>query len=198
MKSSTPLVPSPKPGSQQFHPLTPAWSGQRCLQLAHLSPAWRDWLLHPGSLSQRLDNLRPGMFWVQVVQEQCCQATPFEQQQMQLPAGASVWQREVVLWVGEVAMVRARSVVPLQALHGSLRRLRALGNRSLGSFLFRQPDLQRTPLQVCRSRIPGWQRCRYSLFYLNQSPIMVSEAFADDLLQRVAQLGGCEAPASEA
>ncbi|ASP38030.1 chorismate--pyruvate lyase [Bacterioplanes sanyensis] len=196
--TSAPLAPSPEKGGQHFHPLAPLWSGQRRRLLPQLSPLWRDWLLHPGSLSQRLDELRPGAFWVHVVNEQCGHANAFERQVMALPNGATVWQREVVLWVAEVPLVRARTVVPLSALQGPLRRLRALGNRSLGSFLFRQPGMQRSPLQVCRSQLSGWQHCRYSIFTLQHCPILVSEAFCDDLPQRLAQLSGCDVHHAEA
>ena len=56
------------------------------------------------------------------------------------------WLREVALCVDETPWVVARSVAPLHQLQG--KGLGKLGERSLGSWLFQQPDLVRGPLEA--------------------------------------------------
>ncbi|GAA3903053.1 chorismate lyase [Halomonas cibimaris] len=63
--------------------------------------------------------------------------------------GRLAWRREVALCLDGVPWVVARSVAPLFALRG--HRLYALGETSLGSWLFAQPGLVRGPLEVTRA-----------------------------------------------
>ena len=126
----------------------------------------------------RLQKLQPGSFHVQVRRQYCGRPTALEQATLQLSSQARVWVREVALHAAGAECVLARTVVPLTALQGRLRCLQQLGNRSLGSFLFRQPSLVRHPIQVsqCASDSPlAW--CRYSVFGLYGERVLVSEGF---------------------
>jgi chorismate--pyruvate lyase len=102
------------------------------------------------------------------------------------------WLREVALCLDETPWVVARSVAPLTQLKG--QRLESLGEHSLGSWLFRQPDLVRGPLEattqpplfISVNGIDG--RCawgRRSVFYHGCLSLLVQEYFlgamADDL-----------------
>jgi len=75
--------------------------------------------------------------------------------------------------------VFARTVIPATTLTGRERRLRLLGSRSLGSFLFRDPSLERTPLRACQLE-DHHQQCywaRRSIFRLHGKPLLVCEVF---------------------
>ena len=166
-----------------MHPPAPGWSDRNTVPAWQLPRFWRDWLLDQGSLTARISALRPGTFNVQVVQQYTGRPTTVEQQALKLSARQSVWVREVILRLGDTPLVYARTAIPLSSLRGDETRLRRLGNRSLGSYLFRQPSLRRTPLQVshCRANDLGVQWSRRSVFILHGKPLLVTEAFASEL-----------------
>jgi chorismate--pyruvate lyase len=86
--------------------------------------------------------------------------------------------------------------LPLRSLTGRLRQLRRLDSRPLGGFLFRQPGLERAPLEISRlgpgcdyvpaslqGDAPLWGR--RSVFRLDDRPLLVSEVFLPAFMQRV-------------
>jgi len=98
--------------------------------------------------------------------------------------------REVVLRGHRQPWVFARSVLPLTSLTGRLRRLRKQGNQPLGKFLFKHPQLERSPVVIARfgkgnrylpevlqGEQPLWGR--RSVFRLDNRPLLVSEVFLD-------------------
>ncbi|UZK02491.1 chorismate--pyruvate lyase family protein [Venatoribacter cucullus] len=166
-----------------LHPAVPDWSGRnRCLP-SLLPPLWRDWLLDSGSLTARLSALRPGQFRVQLLAQYHGRPTPLERTELQLHGQHNVWVREVILLLGDTPLVYARTAVPITTLNGAGKRLQSLGERSLGSFLFQQPNLRRTPLRAshCKANALGLEWSRRSVFYLGDKPLMVSEAFTGAL-----------------
>ncbi|MAD44673.1 MAG: chorismate--pyruvate lyase [Oceanospirillaceae bacterium] len=174
------MTPETKAIGHVLHPLSCDWSLRHQYPAFLLLPHWRDWLLDKGSLTARLSALQPGSFNVSVLREYHTRPTPTERRALRLSHQQTVWVREVILRLGDVPLVYARTAVPLATLSGSERRLQSLGNRSLGSYLFRQPSLQRTPLKVCHCRKNhlGLQWARYSLFRLKGKPLLVSEGFS--------------------
>ena len=166
-----------------LHPARPGWS--TCLNVAPqtLPPFWRSWLLERGSLTARLSSLRPGQFSVDCQHEGLGYPTPAEQRELKLSANERVWFREVILKLDDVPVVYARTVVPGSALTGRLARLRHLGNRSLGTFLFSQPDTRRTFVRVshCKANAAGLEWARRSVFTLGGKSLMVTEAFSPSL-----------------
>lgn len=167
-----------------LHPSAPAWSN-RCHQLPALLPSlWRDWLFDQGSLTARLSALAPGSFQVRVLDQRIGQPSQLERQRLQLSAAQPIWIREVALCLGEDDVVYARTAVPLTTLRNWGCQLRGLGRRSLGSFLFSQPGIERQPLWVnrCNRNTLALNWCRHSVFSLRGSELMVTEAFSDKLL----------------
>lgn len=170
-----------------LQPAAPRWSGRNHIPACRLPPLWRDWLFAQGSLTTRLSQLRPGTFHVQVLRQFCGRPTPLERESLRLRNQQSVWVREVILCLADVPLVYARTAVPINSLNGAGRRLLTLGNRSLGSYLFHQPSLRRTPLQVsrCNDNHLGLQWARRSVFTLQGRPLLVSEAFSSRLTEFV-------------
>lgn len=166
-----------------LHPLAPRWSGRNRVSACGLSALWRDWLFDDGSLTARLSALQPGTFNVRVMRQYYGHPTAVERRGLALGNSHSVWVREVVLSLGNVPLVYARTAVPVSSLTGRGARLKGLGNRSLGSFLFRQPGLKRTPLAVshCAPNDLGLQWSRRSVFSLGRQSLMVTEAFSAHL-----------------
>lgn len=163
-----------------LHPQVPAWSTRNRLAAYSLAEFWQDWLLDSGSLTARLKGL--GTFRVSLLREFHGSPSQLERQRLKLSAQARVWVREVVLRVDDRPLVYARTAIPHATLTGRGKRLQSLGDRSLGSYLFAQPDLQRQPLVVshCNPNALALEWCRHSVFTLEQKALMVSEAFVSD------------------
>lgn len=168
-----------------LHPIAPSWSARIHCQPFALPVAWRSWLFDKGSLTARLMALQPGQFRVQVLKQYYATATRIEQSEMGLGTNQKVWVREVILLLADTPVVYARTAIPMQTLTGNEKRLQHLGNSSLGSYLFRQPHLKRGKLKVshCQSNHLDLTWARRSVFYLGKKPLMVSEAFSQQLQQ---------------
>tara|TARA_R110002110_G_scaffold205066_7_gene417008 strand:+ start:137793 stop:138398 length:606 start_codon:yes stop_codon:yes gene_type:complete len=164
----------------------PRWKPQSRLTLSGLDTGTRRWLLDDGSLSQRLATL--GQFSVERRDQGWQRPLPSERELLRLGCRERALVREVVLRVDGTAVVFARSVFPLQSVKGRLAHLRRLQNRSLGSVLFRQPGMRRTPFEVVNvsgdsAYLPhdlhqqqsAW--CRRSRFRVASDTLMVSEVF---------------------
>lgn len=173
---------SPSSLRLQHRPL-PAWSLRHHCLPAAIPKVWRSWLLDSGSLTARLMRAATGRFWVQVLRETYQQPSPLEQRMLGVSGHERIWVRDVVLYIDDQALIIARTAIPQRTLRGQGVRLQHLGDRSLGSYLFKQPSLQRTPLRVSRQTdhaLYPWGR--YSVFRIHGQPLMVSEWFHIDTL----------------
>lgn len=162
------------------------WRPWRQFRAASLPRGLRSWLLDPGSLTRHLTQEADGDFRVERLSQQWQRPRLDEQRLLGLRAGEWALVREVVLWGRGEPWVYARSVLPVRTLTGDLYRLRRLQNSSLGSLLFRQRGLQRTPFQLARidaTTLPPrfaandllWGR--RSRFELRGRPLIVGEIF---------------------
>lgn len=157
------------------------------------SPWLQTWLTHPGSLTARLITASKRDFAVKVLRQQIGRPTLDECRALGIGTQSLALIREVVLLGQGRPWVFARSLLPLSSLTGRLRHLRKQGNRPLGAFLFSQPDLARSPLQVAtihqaQAYVPSvligqntlWGR--RSIFYLDTKPLLVSEVFLPEFI----------------
>lgn len=153
-----------------------------------LSEDTRDWLLDGSSLSARLDAISDGHFTVARLYQGWHTALPSERQLLQMGEHKHALIREVELRCHGLPVVFARSVFPAESLTGSLAHLRELNNESLGSFLFANPAMRRTPFEVAyltghhsylpvhlQQDLPCWGR--RSRFTIDDKPLLVSEVF---------------------
>lgn len=150
-------------------------------------PQWRHWLFDQGSLSARLAARSDGDFRVQVLAQRWALPTAAERLALSLGLRQRALIREVLLRGRGQPWVYARSVLPLALLRGRYRFLAHLGEHPLGALLFRDPRLQRGPIEVAKCPVPplpelaasagvdAWQR--RSLFYLGGQPLLVAEMF---------------------
>ena len=156
------------------------------------------WIGDPGSLTARLVARSHGAFRVRVTRLAWARPTLAECRELGLRQREWALIREVVLEGRGEPWVVARSVIPRRTLAGPNRRLRRLGSRPLGAFLFRDPTLQRRGVQVVRlenTRESGavstgksgavtWGR--RSTFLLRGRPLLVAEYFLPALLASAA------------
>jgi chorismate--pyruvate lyase len=149
---------------------------------------WRQWLLHKGSLTQRLKELNREGFCVQLIHTGIARASLSEARTLGIPTRSSVYVREVNLCIHEKVVVMARTVIPHSTLTGAERQLLALNNKPLGEFLFSHKNMSRNSIQIKRGRVDQnliWGR--RSIFKLNNKPLLVSEYFLPSLLEVTSQ-----------
>lgn len=142
-------------------------------------PALETWLFDAGSLTKRLQRKSHGCFRVEVHRQRW--QKPRLDEALALGIAPSRWAliREVTLWGNDTAWVQARSVLPAATLRGKTRYLAHLGTRPLGGALFKEPSLQRLPLQYAYTA-PLWGR--RSVFLVRHKPVLVAEYFLPALL----------------
>ncbi len=169
------------------------WHRFRRVPSFYLPDIWRDWVLDRGSLTQRLVRASDGHFSVRVIRQQWQEPNPDEALLLGSPVKSRALIREVELLCHGQVWVIARSVIPYTTLTGAERQLTALGNRSLGTFLFKSRAMKRGPLQITKiapehlSMQAGqtmhnalWGR--RSVFFLHDKPLLVSELFLPAVL----------------
>lgn len=164
-----------------------------------ISPQTRDWLLNRGSLT-RLIQLRCKNFRVEPVSQSLAAVGNDELAVLSLRLGELAYVREVYLYCGKTPVVFAHSVVARKNLRGAWCGLSNLGNKSLGTMLFTNPAVKRTPFRFKKlnSRHPLFHRAclglqaahfslwaRRSLFSLHGQPILVTEVFLPTILDLV-------------
>lgn len=146
--------------------------------------AVRGWLRETGSLTARLLRAAGGDFRVELLDQYWGRPAPEEARRMRLSPGRYALIREVTLLGHGQPWVRARSVLPVGSLVGPGRRLRKLGNRSLGHLLFRDPTLHRGPIEIARLAQPeGLVYARRSHLVFHGRPLLVAECFLPALLR---------------
>ena len=174
----------------QAYPL--AWHSA----LALVSYRQRVWLQDRGSLTRRIQD-RCSRFNVKRVFQSRGKVYGDESSVMGLRANELAMVREVYLYCGETPVVFAHSVIAHKDLRGAWRSLSGLGNKSLGTVLFTNPKIKRTPLEFKKiggghflydracARLPEkpanlW--ARRSLFTLHGQSILVTEVFLPAIL----------------
>ncbi|MBI3286087.1 MAG: chorismate lyase [Burkholderiales bacterium] len=180
-----------------WRPAAASWHAHvNALQVA---PTMQDWLTNRASLTARLV-ARCGQFRVQKLEQSTALCLADEYAAIALPRRSKVHQREVLLRCDGEAMVYAHTVVSLQASATQWPLFSTLGERSLGSTLFNDPQVVRGALSYARLRAshpllrrvravyPLAPSClslpaRRSLFWRKGSCLLVTELFLPGILQ---------------
>ncbi len=166
----------------------PHWLPAGRYTQATLPPETRRWLTDNASLTRQLIASGHGEFRVRRLRQSWEVPLPSERRLLELPLRQRSLVREVVLSLGNDAVVFARSVFPVSSLTGDLAHLRRLQSKSLGAILFRHPGMCRLPFELAlmpgdsdylpeafRQGLPAWgRRCR---FEAGGKKLMVSEVF---------------------
>jgi len=163
-----------------------------------IDPEILSWLSDSGSLTKRLKNYCPQQFSVTVLAEEWGRADQTEAKLLDISPTEKVLLRQVHLKCDEKICVYARSIIPLNTLHRKHRRLKFLGSKPLGEYLFSSSGLERSIIEWSRllpdtslyriamsdsdfSDKPLWGR--RSLFRIDKKPLLVSEFFLPVLFQ---------------
>jgi chorismate--pyruvate lyase len=147
-----------------------------------MSPGWWQWVASTDSLTARLIAVSERPFRVKLMHQGVERPRRDEAQALGLTLTDVAWVREVMLMSGDRPWVAARSIAPLDRT--GCRRLRTLGERSLGSWLFAQPDLARDPIEVARVS-PGGEGLwlRRSRFRHGGIQLLVQECFRHEMAE---------------
>ena len=158
----------------------PRWSSQFRRPIFSVPGEWRHSLADNTSLTARLVDAAEGDFCVQVLWQGWRHLTSVERDALGISsARCTAWTRDVALKVKGEPWVYARTCIPASTLTGPERRLMNLGNRSLGAYLFRHPDMKRGRIDASsmKPNALGIRWARKSVFYLSGKPLLVTEAF---------------------
>ena len=164
----------------------------------------REWLINRDSLTQRLI-ARCGSFRVECLHQHASACLADECTALGLPRRTQVMEREVLLRCDDVAVVYAHTVLPLTATARQWPHFASLGNRSLGTTLFQDPQVQRGALQFAQLRAnhPLMRRIRQlqlpqteasalfarrSRFTRHGSSLLVTEVFLPTLFAQLRPL----------
>lgn len=145
-----------------------------------------DWLLHTGSLTERLKS-HCRQFVVTVLQESAVTITPDEQKCLELQQPEAI-RRDVILTGDGVPWVYASSLMSPALYHLQSKGLSTLGNQPLGAVIFNDPQFIRQPFELAivpsNENIPSLQGdfphelwARRSVFRFEQHHMMVTECF---------------------
>ena len=162
----------------------------------------RDWLATSGSLTARLV-ANSDTFRVRRLHQKSALCSLDEAAPIGLPRRQRVWEREVLLCCDGVPVVFGHTVVPMSATAADWPLFSALGERSLGTTLFYDPQVTRGPLEFARLRgsHPLLARVRTALggnldghvfharrcvYRRHQGLLMVTEVFLPTVLQLAA------------
>jgi len=136
------------------------------------------WLQVQGSFTRALQRQCRRRFYVAVGHEGFGRPAQEEAHRLGLAPRQLAWIREVCLYGDNTPWVLARTIIPQGCLTGRGRRLRNLGNKPLGAFLFSSPEWTRGSLEtgLCQAS-NAWQPrlARRSLFYCGSQALMVGE-----------------------
>lgn len=150
------------------------------------------WLFDSSSLTKRLMQHCNDNFRVEVIVQSVTRPTLDERRALGVATGQSALIREVLLYCDGLAVVYARTVIPLKTLKGAQRSYASLGNRPLGAMLFADRSMSRDEVEVavlmpneplyintqcCGELIWG----RRSIFRVGGKPLLVSEYFLPKL-----------------
>lgn len=126
--------------------------------------ALRPWLTEDGSLTARL-KAHSSSFRVQCLHQQTALCLNDEAASIGMHRAGRVWEREVLLRCDNTPVVFAHTVVPMSATASDWPLFSALGERSLGTTLFGDPQVRRGELEFARLRAghPLAQRARKAL-----------------------------------
>lgn len=147
------------------------------------------------SLTQRLIESCHAKFSVKVLAQSWIVPSRSESLLLSIPTRQKVLLRQVVLYCGDMPVVFANSLIPIETLKGEHKRLACLKNKSLGKYLFTKPYLRRSTLQwsmitkasplypmiADQYKIPNKIWGRRSLFHLKNKKLLVSEYFLPTL-----------------
>ncbi len=165
--------------------------------LPDVEACYMPWLRQHGSLTQRIQQ-RCTHFAVHKKHSGLACIALDEATLLHIAPQQLAYSREVFLYADGQPVVFAHSTVASKYLRGTWSAITQLGNKPLGAFLFAHPLVVRKPLhyKTLRNSDGLYRRAaavlqhppkklwaRRSLFYLHDTPLLVTEVFLPEILR---------------
>ena len=159
-----------------------------------INPVLLPWLFDASSLTARMVALCGKRFSVRLISQQWQMLDAEEASAMALNNVHSALVRQVLLCCDDQPLIYARTVIPVTTLRGARRRYGNMGSRPLGAMLFADRTMQREEVRVAelsatheanqynKTDEAVWGR--RSVFRVSGKPLLVSEYFLPELLNR--------------
>jgi len=171
------------------------WQPASAMNQSILSAKLCQWILHPGSFMQRLEEHGAIQPRVQVLCHEWQSAVDDERSSLNLATDSETLIREVLITSEDKTWMYARTVFPREVL-AIEPQLEHLATRSLGSVLFSNPTMRRSEFEVVNvGANTEWYQvisqstplhadhvwARRSKFYLQEKPLLLTEVFLPDI-----------------
>ena len=159
--------------------------------------SFQEWLKYKGSFMQRLLEFGIANAEITVLDESWQQPWDTECHLLKLAEHETALVREVIIFSRDKRWMFARTVFPREILKGQYECLAQLKNRSLGSVLFKDPDMQRSEFEFIAVQPPmqlytkvtraapeiraASLLTRRSVFTLHSHSLLLTEVFLPDL-----------------
>ncbi len=155
-----------------------------------------------GSLTQQLQQLPNACVQHQLLSAGWALPEEDERQKLALKTEELAWVREMHWQCQQQNWIYARAVIPKAHLNEKTNSLMDIGARSLGDYLFKDPNLSRSEFefayflakhpyyvaaQIDHSEAPTGIWARRSIFYYYATPLLVSEFFLPAFFNHVLQ-----------
>ena len=155
-----------------------------------------EWILYPGSFMKKLVEKGAVNPRVHLIRQNWQFPTLSEKEMLRITKRVYALIREVVIYSPNQKWMYARSVFPQHTLTGKERCLARLKNKSLGSVLFKDPNIERSPFEVIclNASMPFHQAiskemnvseenlwARRSTFMLKNKALLLTEVFLPDI-----------------
>ena len=151
--------------------------------IAELTPVQQNWILHSGSMTQKMETAFDGNVKIEVLKSEVSHPDPVSADILQIKTESDVLVREVMILCDDTPCLLAKTTVPVSALHGDFKNLETLGSVPLGKLLFSDPDIKRSEFEL--SKIEGnW--ARRSVFTLKTGRLLLHEVFLNEMWGRLA------------
>lgn len=170
------------------------WYSRSVLSAKLPSRRFREWLCDGHSMTRRMRRIHQHVS-IDVISHKHNLPTLEEAVALKIKPTNLCSIREIVMWCDGQPWLYARTVMPFSALVGNMARLRYLGTRPLGQFLFQNSAIARSQFQftaitpedeIFHKAVPiGWTAqklwARRSSFTIRQHAILLTEIFLPDM-----------------
>jgi chorismate--pyruvate lyase len=179
--------------------LNPRWQSYTLFTQKHqVSPAVLEWLLHSGSMSNRLRH-QCQKVQIKVLNQQWSLSQRHEMQKLHLTKRICIFIREVQIFCDDALWMFARTVIPPLTYERYQIQFKELADGFLGDVLFTHPQLRRSEFELasldphCRDYAfavsgddnPAYLLARRSVFYINHYSLLLTEVFSPEMLLKI-------------